>query len=140
MIKINPNCVLPEEELRFTFSRAGGPGGQNVNKVSSRVTLRFDVTGSPSLTEHQKELILRRLRSRMSREGILQVVAARFRTQNANREDAVRRFITLLADALAERTPRKKTRVPQRSREARLRAKKRKSSIKAQRSGRVFEE
>ena len=137
-LDINGRLTLPAAELRFTFSRAGGPGGQNVNKVNTRVTLWFDVDGSPSLTERQKEKIRRRLAARISRDGILRVDGSRFRTQKANREDVVRRFVALLADAVREKASRRRTRIPKAARERRLQAKKRRSQLKKNRSrGRI---
>lgn len=140
MIEITRQLSIPDEELRFTFSRSGGPGGQNVNKVSTRATLWFDVAGSASLTEEQREKIIRRLGNRVSREGVLQVAAAQFRTQGANREDALRRFAALIAGALYEKPRRKKTGVPRRAREARLQAKKRRGMKKAIRSVKSWDE
>jgi ribosome-associated protein len=137
MIEINRQLIIPEDEVRFTFSRSGGPGGQNVNKVNTKVTLWFDVLGSPSLSEDQKQKIQHRLGNRITKDGILQIVSAQFRTQKANREDAERRFAHLLANALQDRPRRKKTRIPKRVNEARLQTKKRRSMLKASRSGKV---
>lgn len=133
-IQINARLSLPADEVRFTFSRAGGPGGQNVNKVNTRATLWFDVEGSPSLSARQKGRIRRRLAGRTSKEGVLRVDGGRFRTQKANRDDVLERFIGLLAKALTEKPVRKKTKVPGRAREKRLQEKKRKSSLKADRA------
>ncbi|HMC82356.1 MAG TPA: aminoacyl-tRNA hydrolase [Candidatus Polarisedimenticolia bacterium] len=90
MIEIRDGLAIREEELRFTASRSGGPGGQNVNKVSTRVTLWFDVAGSPSLTAEQRSLIRSRLATRISKEGVLRVVSQQTRSQAANREAARR--------------------------------------------------
>lgn len=125
MIRINNRLSIPENEIRFTFSRSGGPGGQNVNKVSTRATLWFDIAGSPSLNAQQKEKLLQRLGNRVSREGVLQIVSAQHRTQKANREDALQRFVSLVASALWEKPRRRKTRPPRAAKEARLEAKKR---------------
>lgn len=133
MIEIKPGLILLEEEIRFTFSRSGGPGGQNVNKVNTKVTLWFDVLGSPSLTEEQKQKIQHRLGNRITKDGMLQIVSAQFRTQKANREDAQRRFVDLLAAALQDRPKRKKTRIPKRVKEARLTAKKKRAALKVSR-------
>lgn len=107
-IEILGNIYIPDTELRFTFSRSGGPGGQNVNKVSTRVTLWFDLNGSSSLTEGQKQKIRSRLGNRMNEAGILSISSSSFRTQKANREDAVRRFQAVVSAALAERPAGKK--------------------------------
>lgn len=130
MIAITPALQVGLDELRFTFSRSGGPGGQNVNKVNTRVTLWFDVAASPSLDDEQKARILERLAGRGNRDGLLQVVAMRHRTQRANREEAVQRFAVLLAGALSRRAPRKKTRTPKAVREKRLREKKQRAERK----------
>lgn len=111
MIEIPRGPSIPEEELAFAVSRAGGPGGQHVNTTATRVELRFDVLGSPSLDAVQRSRILDRLRTRISREGILRVVASKERSQRANRDAAVARFVELLAGALAREAPRVPTRV-----------------------------
>lgn len=139
MIVINSRLSLPENEIRFTFSRSGGPGGQNVNKVSTRVTLWFDVNASASLTDIQKQKISSRLKNRMNESGMLTISSTNFRTQRANREDVVLRFQALIAEALIERPARKKTRPPRRVKEKRLQAKKRKSRIKLIRSTKDFD-
>ena len=90
MIDIQTGLSIPEGELTFTFSRSGGPGGQNVNKVNTRATLFFDVRNSPSLSEEQKALILERLKGRIDREGVMRVISQRHRTQGDNREEAGR--------------------------------------------------
>jgi ribosome-associated protein len=130
MIRINATLSIPEEEISFTFSRSSGPGGQNVNKLNTRATLLFDAARSPSLGDARREKILDRLRTRISREGILRVVSQKHRTQKRNREAAVERFAELLADALTERRPRKRARIPASVREKRLEDKKRRSRLK----------
>ena len=134
MICVNKNLSLSEDEVRFTFSRAGGPGGQNVNKVSSKVTLWFDVENSSSLSDYQKNLIKNRLANRISKEGVLQVIATQHRTQRANREEALRRFVELLAASLVVKPRRKKTRISAGVKERRLQAKKRRSLLKSART------
>lgn len=138
MIEIPGKLNIPDSELRFTFSRSSGPGGQNVNKVNSRVTLWFDVQGSTSLTAAQRQKILSRLANRVNEAGILSVTSTSHRSQRANREDVVQRFQTLIAAALVERTVRKKTRIPRRVHEKRLQSKKRKGMIKSLRTKKVF--
>ena len=127
MIEVKEDLLIPERELSFTFSRSSKPGGQKVNKVSTRVTLLFDVRRSPSLTERQRTLILARLQTRITKNGILRVVSQKYRTQGANREAATERFAELLGEALSEQPPRKKRRVPKEVRERRLKDKKRRS-------------
>ena len=111
---------IPDGEIRFATSRSSGPGGQNVNKVESRVTLLFDLDASPSLDEDQKRRVRSRLASRINKQGVLRVVAQKHRTQAANRETALERFRQLLGDALAERPERKPTRVSKAARRRRL--------------------
>jgi ribosome-associated protein len=134
MIKITERLSIPELELTFSASRSGGPGGQHVNKVSSRVTLYFDVTASPSLSEAQKRLILQRLATRISKDGVLRVAAQQHRSQVANRKVATERFADLLRNALAPVTVRRQTTVPEAARQRRLEAKKRRAQLKQQRS------
>jgi ribosome-associated protein len=130
---ITPKLSIPDDELTFTASRAGGPGGQHVNKVSSRVTLRFDVANSPSLTAAQKRLIAERLRTRLSGEGILRVACRRHRSQAANRAEAVERFVELLRGALKRRRRRTRTAVPVFEKRRRLEEKGRRSRLKRER-------
>jgi ribosome-associated protein len=139
MIVISNSLSIPEGEVRFTFSRSGGPGGQNVNKLNTRATLWFDINASESLTGRQRELIRARLANRINEAGILSVSSSSHRTQKANREDALRRFQDLLAGATRERRHRKRTKVPRRAREKRLREKKHRSRIKELRSKNGFE-
>jgi ribosome-associated protein len=133
MIRIDDRLQIPEAELDFSASRGGGPGGQHVNKVASRVTLSFDVAGSPSLTESQRARLLDRLSSRLTKEGMLQLSSHTSRSQAANREEVVGRFVELLRDGLKRRKPRRATRPTRGSRERRLRAKKERSETKKRR-------
>ncbi len=123
MIEILPGLALPEEAVSYVFSRSGGPGGQHVNKVSSRATLLFDVADSPLLTEEQRARLMERLATRISKDGVLRVVARSSRSQAANRDAARARFVELLRWALAEDAPRLETRVP-RTEKVRRRAEK----------------
>ncbi len=109
--------------ISFTFSRSGGPGGQNVNKVSTRATLWFDLKTCSALTELEKEKVRARLARRISGKDILQVVSSRHRTQAANRAAATERLLELLADALATRKSRRPTRVTKSAKVRRLREK-----------------
>ena len=134
MIQINDNVWIPDNEISFIASRSGGPGGQNVNKVSSRVTLSFDIGRSSALPDEQKALVLRALGKRINKEGILQIVSQRTRSQDMNRADALERFADLLRRALAPKRPRIKTRVPTAAKQRRLHTKKKRTAIKQARS------
>lgn len=111
---------IPEDVFVFRFSRSAGPGGQNVNKVNTRVTLLFDLTANEELTAAEKHRIAVTLSGRISSEGILRVTSSRLRTQRANREAATDRFYELLANVLIPQRPRKATRIPYGSRRQRL--------------------
>lgn len=117
-------------ELVFTSSRSGGPGGQNVNKVSTRVTLRFNVDATHSLTQDQKSRIRRRLATRITRAGVLYVVSSKHRTQLANRKAATERFVALLSEALTPASRRVPTKTPPKSKERRLVDKAKRSETK----------
>ncbi|MBN1321018.1 MAG: aminoacyl-tRNA hydrolase [Thermoleophilia bacterium] len=133
MVRILDDLDIPEGELTFTTSRSSGPGGQNVNKVNTRVTLLFDVDESPSLSEQQRQTVRTRLAGRINREGVLRVVSQRHRTQLANRETAVQRFANLLREALTEMPERVPVKLPETVNEKRLEAKRRRSRIKRER-------
>jgi ribosome-associated protein len=135
MLFITDRLAIAVEELTFTASRSSGPGGQNVNKLSTRVTLQFDVLRSPSLTEDQKERIFAKLKSRVSKDGVLRVSCQQSRSQAANRDRALERFVELLRLALTRRRPRRRTAVPASARERRLEEKKRRGRVKAARTG-----
>lgn len=127
---------IPEARLRFTFARSGGPGGQNVNKVASRVTLWFDLDNEPELSESQKARIRGKMGGRVNAHGQLFVVSMRHRTQAANRRAATERFYELLAGALDRPKPRKRTADPARTKRHRL-DEKRKQGERKQLRGRV---
>jgi ribosome-associated protein len=136
-LEIAGGLALPEEEISYVTSRSGGPGGQNVNKLETRVTLRFDLAASPSLSEEQKARLRERLATRITRAGVLHVTAQKHRSQGANREAALERFTELLREAMLEETPRKKTRIPRAVHRRRVDDKKRRGQRKQERSGRV---
>jgi len=134
MILVTDRLAIPSEEVTFTASRSSGPGGQNVNKLSTRVTLQFDVLRSPTLTDDQKGRIFVKLKSRISKDGVLSVTCQQSRSQAANRDRAVERFVELLRLALTRKRPRRTTIVPASARERRLEEKKRRGRIKAART------
>ena len=133
-IDINDRLSIPDDEIDFTFTRSSGPGGQKVNKTSTRATLHFDVEGSPSLTDAERARIRQRLATRINKDGTLRVVSQKYRTQTANRRAALERFAELLQEALKPRRKRKPTRVPDAVKEGRLKAKRHRSLIKRERS------
>lgn len=137
MIEIGDGLAIPDEEVSFITSRSGGPGGQNVNKLETRVTLRFDLLASPSLTDEQKARLAERLATRITRAGLLQVTSQKHRTQAENREASVDRFAELLREGLREEAPRKPTRIPKAAKRRRIEAKRRRGSRKKERTGRI---
>lgn len=120
-------------ELDISASRSGGPGGQNVNKVNSKINLRFDVKQSPSLTEEEKEKILDKLSSRITNEGVLILSASSKRTQLQNKEAAIEKFNQLMGRAFAKRKARKATKPTKGSIKRRLKSKKIQSEKKKMR-------
>lgn len=134
MIEIIDGVHISEDELVFRASRSSGPGGQHVNKVSTRVTLLFDVANCASLSEKQKQQIVKRLATRIDKTGILRVISQRFRSQKANREAAIDRLRELLKAALRTKRVRKRTVAPKYAHEQRLNQKRQRSLLKQQRA------
>lgn len=139
MLHIAPAIDIPEDELVERFVRSSGPGGQNVNKLSTAVELRFDAARSPSLPEPVRERLLARRDRRITSEGVVVLSAQRFRTQERNREDARERLAELIRSALAAPKPRVATRPTRASKERRLTGKKERSGVKRTRSARGWE-
>lgn len=127
---ITNSLVIPESEVRLTAVRSSGPGGQNVNKVNSRVVLEFDVKQSIVLNEGQKRKLLKGLGHRVNHQGVLRLQAQRHRTQSANRAAVIEKFILLLQGALRPAKVRVATTVPGRVREERIAKKKQRADIK----------
>ena len=134
MIELAKGVRIGENELHFQASRSGGPGGQNVNKVNTRITILFDVSSCMHLSREDKSRILNRLRNRATAEGIIHVTCQDYRSQAANRQAAIRRLTELLRGALARHPVRKPTSVPRSARLRRLENKAKRSSLKKLRS------
>ncbi len=134
VLKITGTLSIPEKEITFIASRSSGPGGQHVNKVSSRVTLQFNVLLSPSLSEEQKQRILFKLKTRINRDGVLQVSSQKNRSQFVNKEAVKERFIELIKQALSRKPIRKKTKPSNAVKQRRLDQKRKHSLLKKMRS------
>ena len=130
-LRISDDLVIDDSELEFEFARSGGPGGQNVNKVETKVSVLWDLAASPSLTPEQRVRLESELSNRITKDGVLRMTSQRHRTREANRADALDRFVALVADALVEKPPRKRTRTPAKAKRRRLDAKRRRSEKKA---------
>ncbi|MFC1584673.1 alternative ribosome rescue aminoacyl-tRNA hydrolase ArfB [Fibrobacterota bacterium] len=133
-IRITGIISIDESELKEEFIRSSGPGGQNINKVSTAVQLRFDVGRSTCLPKPAKDNLIRLAGKRMTADGLLVIVARRFRTRERNRQDARGRLATLVTKACEKPKPRKKTVPTQASRRRRLESKRRKGDAKSLRS------
>jgi len=133
MIKITRTIAIDESELQQEFIRASGPGGQNVNKVSTAVQLRFDVGNSPSLPNDVRERLIRLAGKRITEGGVLIINARRFRTQERNRQDAIHRLVELIRKAAERPKPRRKVKPSPGSKKRRLEAKRRRSEKKRMR-------
>lgn len=140
MIRINDHLAIEDSELVESFVRSSGPGGQNVNKLATAVQLRFDVRHSPSLPHEVRARLERLAGKRLTRDGVLVIIAQRHRTQERNRADAVERLVELIRAAAVRPTPRRPTRPTLGSKVRRLEGKKRRGGIKALRGAKPGEE
>ena len=139
ILEINEQVSIPRSELSFRFSRSGGPGGQHVQKSSTRVELLFDVANSPSLTEAQRSRVLKRLSGYVDKTGVLHLISQSERSQLRNREDVVSRFQAMMRQALKRRKRRRPTKPSAAAKERRLQRKHRRSQLKKSR-GKVRED
>jgi ribosome-associated protein len=133
MLVVNKRIRIPQSEFRFTFARSGGPGGQNVNKVNTKATLRWPVADSPSLPEAVRQRFMQKNRRRITTEGELVMSSQRYRDQARNVDDCLEKLRELLSEAAVAPKRRKKTRPTRASKERRLKAKQEKSQKKQRR-------
>jgi ribosome-associated protein len=139
MLQISAAIAIPDDELVERFVRSSGPGGQNVNKLSTAVELRFDAANSPSLPEAVRARLLAKRDRRITDEGVIVLSAQRFRTQDRNREDARERLAELIRSALVAPKPRVATKPTRASKERRLTSKRERASVKRTRTARGWD-
>ncbi|AXS40129.1 alternative ribosome rescue aminoacyl-tRNA hydrolase ArfB [Breoghania sp. L-A4] len=137
MIDITNQIAIDPDEIEETFVRAAGPGGQNVNKVSSAVQMRFDIRHSPSLPDYVKAKAEKLAGSRLTKDGVIVIQAMRYRTQEQNRADALERLVELLQKAAVRQAYRVKTKPSKAAKKRRLESKTKRGVVKKLRSGKV---
>src|ERR1044071_8474687 len=135
-IRITDDISLDDSEIEESFVRSSGPGGQNVNKLSTAVQLRFDVRRSPSLPNDVAVRLIRLAGTRMTKDGVLVLIAQNHRTQERNRAEAEARLVDLIRQAAVRPVPRRATQPPKASKQRRIDGKKRRSDVKALRRSR----
>ena len=139
MLRVSRDLTIDENDIEIVFVRASGPGGQNVNKVSTAAQLRFDTT-KIALPPDAAQRLARLAGSRMTKDGVIVIQAFRFRTQERNRADAIERLLEMLREAMVRPTPRRATKPTFGSKQRRLEGKKRRSDIKAGRGTHRFDD
>lgn len=133
MIRVTSSIEIDESELAFDFVRSSGPGGQNVNKVATTAQLRFDAANSSAISDDVFERLRKLSGRRMNRDGVIVISAARYRTRERNRQDAIDRLAKLITRAATPPRPRKKTRIPKAEKQRRLEDKRRRGETKRRR-------
>ena len=137
---VQPGIIIPGHELEVTTSRAGGPGGQHVNRTATRITVRWNVKATRVLSDEQKTRVLQNLQAQLTTEGDILVHSSASRSQLQNKEAALERLAFVVRKALYVPKKRMKTRVPLAAKEARVKEKKHRGGIKKMRSKRVYED